>query len=391
MSMKNMYVLLIHGTWAGGGRWTHAGSKFRTRLASGLKDIGYEPRFETFPWNGANRWRARVTVAKELNEHLDRVASERDKAWEFLVVAHSHGGNIATEAVRNRLRKQPELPIRGIACLNTPFLTHEVRGSSAYLFVWLLLAIALGAAFFATGGLERNNDLPNEVLAIAHYQTGIFTRANLFTALIAISGIVALLLALSKRLQAHQQDFAWGPRPNVLCLSCPDDEAITFLGLGEGISNLPQLLLHPLALALFVVVGLFVLRTSGGLTWCADVTTCWNKQVATISTLFLLWMVLALLGGILGSLSVALLFGLSPKQTFETLVSRVLVSYAPLRPAQSYFRGISELSLKWGSPLQLFHSRIYESPQTPKEICEWLRDHTLPLQNSHHSTPSRTT
>lgn len=367
--MKKMLVLLVHGTWAGAARWTHPGSLFRERLEKGVHELGYEVDYRLFPWNGKNRWRARVEVSESVNEHLDKVLEKQET--ELLIIAHSHGGNIATEAVRTRLRSDPEIPLRGVVCLNTPFLTHQLRGSSGFLPVWLLVAFVLVIGLWITG---YGNEQVGPIGAVGPIAGKFYNLHNtdLQIGLVSVFSVTGGLFLISKYIQRKESRFPWEPRPRVLCLSCPDDEAITFLGLGEGIANLPQLLLHPVSMALFWISALLLLLLFGGWTWCGNDFACWEPQVGTLSVLFIMWLGLALVGGVAGTLLMTLMFGLSARQALRTLVSRVLVSYVPLRPAKSHFRGISDLPIKW-RPIQLFHSGIYESLQTVDEICVWLK------------------
>lgn len=377
--MSGIYVLLLHGTWAGAGRWTHHNSDFRRRVRIELEKLGFEKvEFDTFPWNGKNRWRARSEVAKAIDERIEKLdgminrPTEVHEEWEFLVIAHSHGGNIATEAIRNRMSADPAVPIRGIVCLNTPFLTLEVRGSIAYLLVWLVVSLALGSALWA-GGVDGLVSLPPAIAKLGPSFLSSVTRSALLQTIVLIGIFLATLLLISRRVKRAQREEPTGPTPNVLCLSCPDDEAITFLGLGEGIANLPQLFLHPIALILAATTTAFLLYIGGDLGWCGTRWPCWDAQLASVTLHFVLWVGTALLGGLIGNGCVAALFGLSFRHAFAALVSRVLVSYIPLRPARSTFRGISELGIRWGNPLQLFHSAIFKSPETFEEISAWLK------------------
>lgn len=369
-----LYVLLLHGTWAGAARWTQEGSPFRTELRARLARHGYDPRFECFPWNGKNRWSGRALVTEKVNRQLDDAKAERDHRWEFLVVAHSHGGNIATEAVRERLRVDPGLPIRGVVCLNTPFLLREVRGGNGFLLVWLAIALLLLALLCLRGEFERRFQVPGILSQLAPGATTL-SRLPIGWSLAGLALVIAVLLALSHQLRRRASRDREELRPDVLCLSCPDDEAITFLGLGEGIANLPQLLLHPVALVLACGLSALVAWYTGKLGACVSDSGCW---LGLVSVLFFAWVAMALAGGLLGALVVTLLFGLPPLQILHTLVSRVLVSYVPLRPANAVFRGISGLDLQWGNPLQLFHSAIYRSEQTIEEICTWLTNKSEP-------------
>ena len=68
-------------------------------------------------WSGGNTVRARARAAADLATHIDAVA-RRFPAANHYVIAHSHGGNVALYALRQR----SSVRISGLACLSTPFL-----------------------------------------------------------------------------------------------------------------------------------------------------------------------------------------------------------------------------------------------------------------------------
>jgi hypothetical protein len=69
---------------------------------------------ESFRWSGRNTHRARVQAALDLAAHLDQLA-DRD----VVIVAHSHGGNVALGALRTAA---PTHRKRTLVTLATPFL-----------------------------------------------------------------------------------------------------------------------------------------------------------------------------------------------------------------------------------------------------------------------------
>lgn len=128
-------VYLVHGTWAHGlrfrgdphparpgakPRWFEAGSIFRVHLESLL---GPGVQFAPFLWSGANTIRARHEASLQLAAQL-RVDRERDPQARRLVIAHSHGGNVALRAID--LLGEP-VPL---ATLATPFLSIRRRALS---------------------------------------------------------------------------------------------------------------------------------------------------------------------------------------------------------------------------------------------------------------------
>ena len=96
-------VHLVHGTCPHGLlklrkpiAWFEDGSPFRTSLQqrSGLKG---EILFQQFEWSGRNSVRARSRAAKDFALYLHR--SIKESECPHLIIAHSHGGTIAEEAI----------------------------------------------------------------------------------------------------------------------------------------------------------------------------------------------------------------------------------------------------------------------------------------------------
>lgn len=357
---EGLYVLCIHGTWSSG-KWADRSSPFVCELKEQLQNLGYTKLWaDSVRWDAKNRWKARQHVAEQVAKHLDDVQNTFGHGWEFLIVAHSHGGNAAVEALRDVINAQTEPYIRGIVCLNTPFLTQEVRGSSAHVLLWFLVAAGLTAAVS-----QVQPDTSAVVSILGFSQTPLMATA-IFPGLVFLSFILFLLYLLGKIVRFRDckrlKEFQWGPKTNVLCLSCPDDEAITLLGFLEGVSNLPQLFLHPFAL-LIVTFLTFCFVWMGGYHW--------QQQIIVAASAFGTWVAIALLCGFLGTCLVTIAFGLSILQALKALVARILVSYTPLRPVQCFFQPITKLKV-FTSPLRLFHSQIFDSPQTIPTISKWL-------------------
>src|SRR5436309_2555838 len=124
--MRKIYVQLVHGTWAGKAKWTEENSEFRNRLDQALSKYFGEVKIECVKWNGWNRWQMRSVISAKVLKNLQWAHSELS-GYEFLIVGHSHGGNIALDALRDFLESIPAAPILGVIGLNTPFLKQEVR------------------------------------------------------------------------------------------------------------------------------------------------------------------------------------------------------------------------------------------------------------------------
>lgn len=123
-------VYLVHGTWAHGlfrfplpfssespRLWFEPGSPFLAHLQElAGSAVGFVP----FLWSGANTVRARHEAARRLAAQL-REDMQREPAVSRLIIAHSHGGNVALHAVGMLGRPIP------IATMGTPFLSVRER------------------------------------------------------------------------------------------------------------------------------------------------------------------------------------------------------------------------------------------------------------------------
>lgn len=113
-----LIVVLVHGTGARKAGWTESGSKMCTRIRSSPDSDIYR-----FLWTGENSHQARLEAGDRLADQLQQLfAQPAHAASELLLIAHSHGGNVALYSLR-----PPGLQSRlsSLVCLATPFLTTE--------------------------------------------------------------------------------------------------------------------------------------------------------------------------------------------------------------------------------------------------------------------------
>src|SRR5215469_12366131 len=130
-------VIIVHGTWAAPDpvkrRWYEpvdgrpGGEPFTTKLDAALQERGSPARCwahctqgnQIFHWSGDNSWIARTHAAVAL---ADYVAKLRKEGWRCHIVAHSHGGNVAMEALPQIIAAPgPNEPPYTIVTLGTPF------------------------------------------------------------------------------------------------------------------------------------------------------------------------------------------------------------------------------------------------------------------------------
>jgi len=140
---------LIHGTFSKGAPWVREDVKatfFRSRLRSALEpafDVRFEDRFTwghdglRRPWD--NTLSARRLGAKGLTQYLKDAPTV--VGGRRYLVAHSHGGNVALQALRDETAR---LKVDGLFCLATPFLFSKRAPFSRNLFGFSALTLLLG-------------------------------------------------------------------------------------------------------------------------------------------------------------------------------------------------------------------------------------------------------
>ena len=116
----DLVVTLVHGTWARGADWIMTSSPLRAAIC---KTAHGPVKFEPFLWSGWNTVTSRRKAVTRLISQLRALQTRWPHARHF-VIGHSHGGNIAFQAMRER--SVAEL-IVGVACLSTPFLCVSPR------------------------------------------------------------------------------------------------------------------------------------------------------------------------------------------------------------------------------------------------------------------------
>lgn len=148
-SASEVILTLVHGTFATNADWPKPGSQLRRIIEERLS--GRSIGIERFVWSGGNSHQARIRAGLELRRFLRNQSRKHPQAKQ-VVIAHSHGGNVAMYGIR---RVWPRLNLSAVICLGTPFVhcaraelltTCRVWRRSVLLLAALLLA-ALGYRF----------------------------------------------------------------------------------------------------------------------------------------------------------------------------------------------------------------------------------------------------
>jgi hypothetical protein len=169
VTRHQLLITLVHGTWGRGffpghrrqnrpPLWFEVGSPFLARLCAEIGDIPHQ--IKPLLWSGANSIFERDRTAQVLAEYLSAEHAEHPLASQ-LIIAHSHGGNIALRALhhlqmRNDSRLYGEDSARPfVATLATPFIEiHQADFGNRPLIIRSAVMIAiLFLSLALTGGL----------------------------------------------------------------------------------------------------------------------------------------------------------------------------------------------------------------------------------------------
>src|SRR4051794_3111451 len=112
-------ITVIHGTWAPNAVWMSPSSPLCSALQDTLDRSGITVAFDNYVWSGSNSVSAREEAARDLRQQIRRNASKSPTALRFLI-AHSHGGNIAVDAVCEDAVAEM---LSGVITMSTPFVS----------------------------------------------------------------------------------------------------------------------------------------------------------------------------------------------------------------------------------------------------------------------------
>lgn len=244
-----LHCVLVHGTFATDAKWTFPDAP----LATGLRNL--EPggvQFHRFVWSGDNTHTARCVAAAEIGSRLRELAAKYPDS-RFLLVGHSHGGNVACAGASTL----QDMRCAGIVTLATPFF-HVIRRSLAPVAVlpsllWALLAaswIGYGGSWMGEFAAKANHWLYGRWAEAvgSHWLYHIWSVIVAIATMFFIGGFLfvgAILLYKQsmERLSARQDTYfhAWDqlrPFPvSILSLSMTLDEAFWSL---RGARILPE-------------------------------------------------------------------------------------------------------------------------------------------------------
>lgn len=254
-----LVVHLVHGTWGRGffprrrsarsqrkPLWFESGSPFTTEFINACQAKGIEAELRAFLWSGANSIRERDIAAEALCAALASSHAGRPAARQ-IVVAHSHGGNIALRALHRSATEGYEVGEVHVVALATPFIQMFSVDPAIYAgtIVRFALMLCFGLCFFFESILHRLFLDSASVLTLP-----VALGAAVSATAVGLGGITLIgrpWLPLSDRRDGllelavlNAAPAASARRSRLLVLRGIDDEALLTLAAGAMISKLSR-------------------------------------------------------------------------------------------------------------------------------------------------------
>jgi len=383
-------IILVHGTWGRGffandtekeisenpvpgrKRWFEDGSEFRQALELALHDEPVEYVIRTLLWSGGNSVHARDAAALRLAEELEKDLERPDVTP--IVIAHSHGGNVALRALQH-LRSDPSR-IR-VVTLATPFLRVFVRDAVDLSFT---LRILIWGAIFGIVFTLVTACILFVSTAVAGLTSMTSTYALLLVGLVGAALVSALLVnrlitifvkprsgpenTRSRALDVQQAAFYPSivtSGPPILVIRGVDDEASLALAAGSIGSRLSSLILLNV-IPTFYLVGLLLI-------FFLVVLRNLNEQQGELLELTVA------IGGSLGAFVFLMLPGVFKSTFGKEFLSTAFVCEIAADSAPDTRGSLDAVTLspsKLPADWQLRHG-IYSHPECVNEIVRWLR------------------
>lgn len=356
-------VYLVHGTYAQNAQWTLVDSRFSECLR---KSLGQDIDIKVFSWDGLNSIDSRLLASEHLCKQLEALVDSR-RCNQLYVVGHSHGGNIALQAIS---RMNNGEAVTGLVTLGTPFVRVKRKGwappflLSIGFAIWpsLILAtiVSIGAQIGSLAGIAITL-LVFPIFAMRIYSAlkRADARSRTFRSLPAGRGGAAVLPVLCVRHGGDEASF-W-----LLVLSIPRVAERFFSSMGASIvgDNYWRTIAKSVLLS-FGIAALFAFQIS--------------IPVLALLLMFLIFLIITLpLLSLIGTIITSHKFGFGGRTTLESFFIDMLLEPTPSvgEPLDVKFSGalgFIRSSSFWPFRLATPHSLGYTDPKAIDRACKWM-------------------
>ncbi|HRE72938.1 MAG TPA: hypothetical protein PLC14_20850 [Accumulibacter sp.] len=350
---------LIHGTYATDAAWTLPESPIAQAISSTL---GPKTQLKRFLWDGKNAFASRIAASEALTAELDATASS-NKYSAIYLIAHSHGGNMALQAVNQMAHGDK---VRAMVSLGTPYLRIKRKAWAPP------VLLSIGLAFWTS--LLLTIVLPDQL------QFG-----GIFLLTFLVSSFAFYFLLINARDESHKltamQSGKSAARLSILCLRHGGDEAslwLTLLSLPRAservLAEIGRTLVGKNAFLTVLKLQLLAFGIGALLLFTVPIPIV----IYFITALDLLTVTLPLFS-FAGTILTAHRFGYGGRPSLRSFFVDVQITSTPWSgetPFETKFSGVcGMIRASTLRPLKIItpHSLGYSDPKAIERLCTWLK------------------
>jgi Lysophospholipase len=355
-----MRITLIHGTWALENEWTR-----KSTLVKNIKKSFPNATIDRFPWTGKNDQFYRDNATFRLIDKIKEGSAEN-----HFLIAHSHGGNIAINALAD-----PDILLAGIVTLNTPFLFVLQKNLN-----WVLdrmikdvglifVMIGLYVSYLNVCNLKMNDQY--HFLTLGAVLIGIIIYNVSEKILKYLVKIISERNNLMEAINCERNDSC-----SVVSFVSGNDEAVDSLQLADSISNIPSILMTKATRRFVFVAGilLFIIYclipnllyppTDSSLLECLILGLLYVGLAVVLC--YIITFILSLVMSFLYRRYSLGIRGFSLAQ----MIARIVVTPIPVNYTN---HSLKQVILPLKNKSLLYHSALYDDPKTSERIVHWIR------------------
>lgn len=392
MSLEKTHyaITLLHGTFATDAPWTKGESTLCKTISTALKPDDVD--FDHFNWSGANNHRERLASGEKFRSFL-RLRMQRFPESHHFVIAHSHGGNIAMYALRDRKIAEA---MSGLITMGTPFISSSNRDVDLGIDI-LRMTLAWNSMSLSAALTFLSFSLFYALIFGEHFQVDTASTGGAIAALTIYAVPIAVFILINgpiRRWVKNKQDavaeklkFGDYYALPMLCAFTSYDEANLHLIYIRKISNTASFLFKWISKILRPFLTPFLVTT----VICIMISGALHHQQASsrflkmaIMVFYVCYIVLALqaLMVIVPAIIRSRCWGFGGESFTDNWFSDIVSTRFPPRyNCEKYGVQVTQSRLKIG----LHHSVFYENVECVEKYGTWIRD----IAKSNLTPPSK--
>ncbi|MBN7817789.1 esterase/lipase family protein [Algoriphagus pacificus] len=221
-------VILIHGTFAKNAEWIQKDSSFQLALMKSLKS---DVIFSKFDWDGKNCHSSRINYGDKLRIVLEKSLLNNPND-EHILIAHSHGGNVAMYALSKMKNSFSNV---SLVTLATPFIRcekFEISGISGILMI-------IGIISFFTAMFYLPNQISLEIEGPFSFLNGPIRFIKFAIAFLIAKGLIKIKAFIISEFQEYVNlfykkiDYRKTELKRMLVVRIEGDEALLWLRISS--------------------------------------------------------------------------------------------------------------------------------------------------------------